>query len=243
MMEFVVAAGAGILAGGALLLGALIAWFFDVNIKVVASIMAFGAGVLIATLSFDLVTEAIELSGIWPTISGFAVGALAYVGINYLLDKYNVRNKRRKHENAGTGSGIAVGTLLDGVPESLVLGLSMVAGQGVSIPVLVAVLISNIPEGLSSTAHFKNSGRSGRFIFWLWGSVTLIFGISSLVGYTILADASPDITGFVIALAAGAILAMVSDTMIPEAYKTEHNLTGLLATLGFLCSLTLSELV
>jgi ZIP family zinc transporter len=171
----------------------------------------------------------------WPTVFGFATGAVVYVGANYALDAINARNRRGASEDPGTGTGIAIGALLDGVPESMVLGLSMVAGNGVSIPVLVAVLISNIPEGLSSTAELKS--------FVLWGSIALASALSSLAGYTILADASGEVAGFITALAAGAILAMVTDTMIPDAYRTQHNLTGLFATVGFLLSFVLSELV
>jgi ZIP family zinc transporter len=152
----------------------------DVPRKIVASIMAFGAGVLIATLSFDLVGEAVTEAGIWPTVWGFATGAVVYVAANYALDAVNARNRRGAATDPGTGTGIAIGALLDGVPESMVLGVSMVAGNGVSIPVLVAVLISNIPEGLSSTAELKSSGRSAKFVFVLWGSIALASALSSL---------------------------------------------------------------
>lgn len=242
MFDWLAAAGAGLLAGGALFVGALIAWFFNVPTRFVASIMAFGAGVLISTLAFDLVGEAIVDAGMWPTIYGFAVGAVTYVVVNMLLDRSNARNRRGRGEDPGTGTGIAIGALLDGIPESMVLGLSMVAGHGVSIPVLTAVIISNLPEGLSSTAELKASGRNARYIFLLWGGIALASAISSVAGFTILADAPVELTGFITALAAGAILAMVSDTMIPEAYRTAHQFTGLLTTLGFLTSLVVSQL-
>lgn len=242
MFDWLAAAGAGLLAGGALFVGALIAWFFNVPTRFVASIMAFGAGVLISTLAFDLVGEAIVDAGMWPTIYGFAVGAVTYVVVNMLLDRSNARNRRGRGEDPGTGTGIAIGALLDGIPESMVLGLSMVAGHGVSIPVLTAVIISNLPEGLSSTAELKASGRNARYIFLLWGGIAFASAISSVAGFTILADAPVELTGFITALAAGAILAMVSDTMIPEAYRTAHQFTGLLTTLGFLTSLVVSQL-
>ena len=162
MNEWLTAAGAGLLAGGALFVGALIAWFVNVPLRIVASVMAFGAGVLISALAFDLVGEAISEAGMWPTVSGFAVGAVVYVGVNILLDRRDARNRRGSSEGPGTGTGIAVGALLDGVPESMVLGLSMLAGHGVSIPILTAVIISNLPEGLSSTAELKAAGRKPR---------------------------------------------------------------------------------
>lgn len=242
MNEWLTAAGAGLLAGGALFVGALIAWFVNVPSRVVASVMAFGAGVLISALAFDLVGEAMAESGLWPTVSGFAVGAIVYVGVNVLLDRLNARNKKGSSEGPGTGTGIAVGALLDGVPESMVLGLSMLGGQGVSIPILTAVIISNLPEGLSSTAELKAAGRKPRFVFALWGGIALAAAISSLLGFTILADAPVELTGFITSLAAGAMLAMISDTMIPDAFRKAHNYTGLLATLGFLTSLVIHQL-
>lgn len=242
MNEWLTAAGAGLLAGGALFVGALIAWFVNVPPRVVASIMAFGAGVLISALAFDLVGEAMAESGMWPTVSGFAVGAVVYVGVNILLDARDARNRRGSSEGPGTGTGIAVGALLDGVPESMVLGLSMLAGHGVSVPILTAVIISNLPEGLSSTAELKSAGHKPRFVFLLWGGIALAAAISSLLGFTILADAPVELTGFITSLAAGAMLAMICDTMIPDAFRKAHNYTGLLATLGFLTSLVIHQL-
>ena len=242
MNEWLTAAGAGLLAGGALFVGALIAWFVNVPARVVASIMAFGAGVLISALAFDLVGEAMAEAGMWPTVSGFAVGAVVYVGVNILLDHRDARNRRGSAEGPGTGTGIAVGALLDGVPESMVLGLSMLAGHGVSIPILTAVVISNLPEGLSSTAELKAAGHKPKFVFVLWGGIAIAAAISSLLGFTILADAPVELTGFITSLAAGAMLAMICDTMIPDAFRKAHNYTGLLATIGFLVSLVIHQL-
>lgn len=242
MTDLLTAAGAGLLAGGALLVGALIAWFVNVPDRLVASVMAFGAGVLISALAFDLVGESIVEAGIMPTLTGFTVGAVTYVLANQLLDRLDARNKRGSAQGPGTGVGIAIGALLDGIPESMVLGLSMLGGSGVSIPILVAVIISNLPEGLSSTAELKQAGRPARFVFLLWGSIALVAALASLVGFTILADAPVEVTGFITALAAGAMLAMIADTMIPDAFRRAHNYTGLLVTLGFLTSLIVHEL-
>ena len=242
MNDWLLAAGAGLLAGGALFVGALIAWFTRVPPRLVASIMAFGAGVLISALSFDLVGESLVEAGVWPTLTGFATGALVYVFVNTLLDKRNARNRRGSGQHPGSGVGIAVGALLDGIPESMVLGLSMLGGQGVSIPILTAVIISNLPEGLSSTAELKQAKMPARFVFTLWGGIGLAAALASVLGFTILADAPIEVTGFITALAAGAMLAMVADTMIPDAYRQAHNYTGLLATLGFLLSLFVHQL-
>lgn len=236
MPEWFGAGLAGLAAGGALLVGAVVAWFVEVPRRVVAGIMAFGAGVLISALAFDLVLEAQAEGGFWPTVTGFATGAVVYVIANWLLDRFDQRNRPGSGEDPGTGTGIAIGALLDGIPESAVLGLSMVGGAGVSIPVFVAILISNVPEGLSSTASLKQSGRSRSYVFLLWAGIALASAIAAVAGFALLDTASGETTAFVTAIAAGAILAMISDTMIPEAFRTAHALTGLLATAGFLLS-------
>jgi len=241
--EWITAGLAGLAAGGALLVGALIAWFFAVPSRVVASVMAFGAGVLISALAFDLVGEAMAEAGIWPTVSGFATGAIVYVFVNVLLDKRDARNPRgSEEEGPGTGTGIAAGALLDGVPESMALGLSMLGGHGVSIPILAAIVISNVPEGLSSTAELKASGKKPTFVFALWGGIAVAAALASLAGFTVLADAPVEMTGFITSLAAGAMLAMICDTMIPDAFRRAHSYTGLLATLGFLTSLVIHQI-
>lgn len=236
MADWFWAALAGLAAGGALLVGAVIAWTAKVPTKVVASVMAFGSGVLISALAFDLVLEAQREGGFWPTVGGFAVGAVVYVLANNLLDRLDQRNRRGTGEDSGTGIGIALGALLDGIPESAVLGLSMVGGGGVSVPVLVAIVISNVPEGLSSTAALKDEGRSARYVFLLWTGIALASALASLLGFVLLDGASGATTAFITALAAGAILAMICDTMIPEAFRSTHAFTGLLATSGFLLS-------
>lgn len=242
MPEWGWAALAGLAAGGALLAGAIVAWLVDVPRRVVAAVMAFGAGVLISALAFDLVLEAEAEGGLVPTVGGFAIGAVTYVVANRLLDRFDRRNPRGIGEDPGTGTGIAVGALLDGIPESAVLGLSMVGGSGVSVPVLVAIVISNVPEGLSSTAELKAGGRSRSFVMLLWAGIAVACALASVAGFVLLDEAPGETTAFITALAAGAILAMVCDTMIPEAFRTTHRFTGLLATLGFLLSFTVHEL-
>ncbi|BDZ53528.1 ZIP family metal transporter [Agromyces marinus] len=239
MPEWMLAALAGLAAGGALLAGAIIAWFVRIPRKAVAATMAFGAGVLVSALAFDLVLEAEEVGGFWPTVVGFAVGAVVYVVADGLLDRTGHRNRRGSDAGPGSGTGIAVGALIDGIPESAVLGVGMHGGAGVSVPVLVAIIISNVPEGLSSTADLKASGRSALQVMLLWGGIALACALAALGGYALLADAGGQVAAVVTALAAGAILAMICDTMIPEAFATERRLTGLLATFGFLLSFAL----
>lgn len=144
----------GLLAGGALVVGAAIAWFVRVPQRVSASVMAFGAGVLISALAFDLVDEAETKGGLVATAAGFLVGAVVYVMANAALARRGARHRKRsgdhqpsEEEQQGSGAAIAIGALLDGIPESIVLGLSLLSGNGVGVPVLAAIVISNLPEG------------------------------------------------------------------------------------------------
>ncbi|MFZ1412166.1 MAG: ZIP family zinc transporter [Micropruina sp.] len=246
MDGWIVAAGAGLLAGSALLLGSLIAWFVRVPAAVVAAVMAFGSGVLISALTFELVDEAINTGGLAATILGFLTGSVVYVAMNVLLARYGARHRKRsggKHpshaEHPSSGGAIALGALLDGIPESMVLGLSFLTGGGLSLPMFAAIFISNVPEGLSSSAGMKRAGRPARYVFGIWGGIAIVSGLASLAGYLLLDGASPGTLAFVNALAAGAILAMITDTMIPEAFEEAALYSGLLATLGFLVALTL----
>lgn len=242
MGDWAAAASAGLIAGGALVVGAVVAWFVKVPVRVVAAIMAFGSGVLISALAFDLIGEAADEGGFWPTMFGFVSGAVVYVGANLLLDRINARNRRGTSESPGTGTGIAIGALLDGIPESAVLGLSMVGGGQISIPILLAIVISNIPEGLASTAELKSDKRSPRYVFSLWIGIAVACALSSLGGFILLQDASVQTTSFVSAIAAGAILAMICDTMIPEAFRDAKAFTGLIATIGFFVSFGIHQL-
>lgn len=249
MAPWLLALLGGLIAGGALLLGSAIAWYVRVPSKVVAGIMAFGAGVLISALTLELVSDAMDQGGLASTAGGFLAGALLYVGLNILLARQGARHRKRsgdqqtsEEERSGSGGAIAVGALLDGVPESMVLGLSVLAGPGLSVPMFAAVFISNVPEGLSSSAGWKRAGRSRRYVFGIWSAIALASGLASLAGYVLLDGAAPATLAVVNALAAGAILAMITDTMIPEAFAEDSLYTGLLATLGFLAALTLHSI-
>jgi ZIP family zinc transporter len=238
----------GLVAGSALVVGAGVAWLVRVPRVVVASVMAFGAGVLISALAFDLVDEAETHGGLTPTVIGFLGGSVVYVAANLALARRGARHRKRagdeqpsEEQQPGSGAAIAVGALLDGVPESVVLGLSLLHGGGVGVPVLVAIFISNLPEGLSSAAGMKRNGRSARYVFGVWAGIAVASGLAGLIGCLLLQGASADLVALITATAAGAILAMISDTMIPEAFERTHMYAGLLATLGFLVAFTVSR--
>ncbi len=238
----------GLVAGGMLVVGAAIAWFFRVPRLVVAGVMAFGAGVLFSALAFDMVDEAEAAGGLPATVLGLAGGALAYVGANIYLNRRGAARRKSsgdeqmsEQDQAGSGTAIAVGALLDGVPESIVLGLTLLSGQGVTVSVLAAISISNLPEGLSSSAGMKRNGRSARYVFGVWGGIALASGLAGLVGTVALDDAAPATISLITAIAAGAILTMIADTMIPEAFADTRLWTGLILTFGFITAFTLSR--
>ncbi len=242
------AGGWGLVAGGALVLGALVAWFVRVPQQVIAGIMAFGAGVLISALAFDLVDEAETTGGLAATIAGFLGGAVVYVAANVALSRRGARHRKRsgthqpsEGEQEGSGAAIAIGALLDGVPESVVLGLSLLGGGGVGVPVLAAIFISNLPEGLSSAAGMKAGGRTARYVFGVWVGIAVLSGTAGLLGVLLLDGAPPETVAVITAVAAGAILAMVADTMIPEAFASEHWFAGLVATVGFIVAFAIER--
>jgi ZIP family zinc transporter len=238
------AGGWGLLAGSALLLGAAVGYLVDLPRRIIASIMAFGAGVLLSAVAFELVEEAYEQAGMEWAASGAIAGALIYTGCNVLLARRGARNRKRSNDRKDDGSGLALalGALLDGIPESIVIGTSLLAGGAVSVATVVAVFVSNVPEGLSSAAGLRAAGRSRAYVFALWSGIALISGLSAIAGYTILADAPATLLGWITALAGGAILTMVADTMIPEAFEDAHLLIGLITVTGFLLSFALSHL-
>ena len=236
----------GLLGGGALVVGALIAWLTPVPAKVVASVMAFGSGVLISAVAFDLMEEAVHTGGLRAAGFGFLGGAVVYLTANLLLARRGARHRKRsggqpsESEQAGSGSAIAIGALLDGIPESVVLGLGLLGGGTVSPSMLAAVFISNVPEGLSSAAGMKRSGRSARYVFGVWIGIAVASGLAALTGYLLLGDASPQLEAVITSVAAGAILTMIADTMIPEAFQDTHDWTGLITALGFLTAFAIS---
>lgn len=239
----------GLLAGAALLLGAGIAYFVQVRPRLIAATMAFGSGVLIAALAFDLMEDAYARGGFDSTALGFLGGALLYTLVNWRLTQQGAKHRKRSNrqqpseaENSGSGLAIAAGALLDGIPESIVIGLSMLQGGAVSLVAVVAIFLSNLPEGLSSAAGMKKAGRSLSYIFGVWGGIALASGLAAVAGYTIFQHFSADVIAATTAIAAGAILAMLVDTMIPEAFEEAHDFAGLITVVGFLASFVLTKL-
>ena len=223
--------------------------------------MAFGSGVLVAALTFSLVEEAFNLSqSIPPVVIGFILGGIAYSVANRILDKKStaavsssstgdnnhtshsaatIRNRKRSHgENAGGGksaSGLSllVGSVMDNIPENMALGISLVTGGGVNIVLIAAIFISNFPEGLASTEGMKANGRSKKYILMLWSIAVIVGTISTAIGFAVLSKASPFVISVAISFAAGAILVMLAESMIPEAFEEGGSRIGLAAMAGF----------
>jgi zinc transporter, ZIP family len=239
----------GLLAGAALVLGAAVGFHVRVSRRVIAGVMAFGSGVLISTLSFDLMDKAFRRGGFVSVAAGFIAGASVYTAANVWLSARGARHRKRagdlqasESDQPGSGLAIAVGALLDGIPESMVIGLSLLNGGAVSSVAVAAVFLSNIPEGLSSSAGMRRAGRPASYVFGIWGGIAAISGFAALAGYMLFRGTSPEVVAGTTAVAAGAILAMLSDTMMPEAFSDAHNLAGLITVLGFLLAFVLTKL-
>jgi zinc transporter, ZIP family len=223
----------GLLASSSLLLGGIAVLLRPPSQRTIALIMAFGAGVLISAIAYDLVEDAFEQADGRVLFAGLAAGALVYYGGDALIDRAGGHDRKRSTgaQASGSGAAIAFGTILDGIPESVVLGATLVTG--LSWTFLVAVFLSNLPEAMSATAGLSRAGRSPSQIMTLWAGTAAVSAVAAAIGYTLLGGTAPGTVAFAQAFAAGALLTMLADTMIPEAYEFGGRATGLATALGF----------
>lgn len=233
--------GWGTLAASSLVIGAVFALVFRIPLRVIGLIMAFGGGVLISAVAFDLVEEAIgKSSGHGWVIGGFFAGCLVFFGGNRLIDRIGGgARKDATGEDSGSALSIVLGTVLDGIPESMVIGLTIFEGGAVGAAYLAAVFISNLPESIASTSGLVTGGWQKSQILWLWIGITLVSGLASLAGYGLFQNSSPGVVAFVLAFAGGAIITMLAETMMPEAYEHGGQLVGVLTALGFATAFTI----
>ncbi len=226
----------GLLGGIALLLGALLSFGSFVTSKMLGLALAFGAGVLISAVAFDLIEEAFTTSERSRVVGvGMMVGALVFFVGDGIVDRMGGADRKRSGgQQAGDSSlGIVLGAVLDGIPESVVLGAGLLAGEGVSTPFIVAVFISNLPEGLGGSTGLRKAGWSHAQIVGLWSLVALVSATSAAIGYVALDGVSPNVIAFTLAFAGGAVLTMLADTMMPEAFELGGTVVGLVTTFGF----------
>ncbi len=235
----------GIISGSALLLGALFGIIFNFSQKTIARFMAFGAGVLICALTFGLMEEAFGHGGFDAVIIGFIIGGLVFILGDYFLHLWGGRSHKR-HQHARpiaepSGTLITLGAMLDGIPESIALGIALFTGQGRGLLMLVAIALSNFPESISSITGLRREGYNHRRIITLWASVGILTAVVAIFSYVFLNNINPNTIGIIEAFAAGAILAMLADSMMPEAYEEGGFTIGILTILGFLTAFIISR--
>jgi ZIP family zinc transporter len=232
------------LAGSSLIIGAILATKLKISRRITASIMAFGSGVLICAVTFGLMEEAFNLGGFDAVILGFLSGGLVFIAGDWWLHKIGARRHKKIqiiHGEDQNGKLISLGAVLDGVPESIALGITLFAGQGKGILLASAIFLSNLPESMSAVPGLRKEGFSKQKIYWLWFGVGLASVFFTLLSYLFLRDIDPNITGFLESFAAGAILAMLADSMIPEAFAEGGFGIAIMTILGFLTAFIISK--
>ena len=233
----------GAVAASPLLIGALIAYVATPSKSLIAVVMALGAGLLIGSVAFELIDEALKTADVAKVGLFTLVGAATFTIGDRIIDKQGGGDRKDADGGQASGSPLAIvfGSVLDGIPESFVLGLTVLQG-GVSVPLLIGVLLSNLPEGLSSSSGLRIAGWARTRVVRMWLLVILVAAVSAAAGYAVLDPASGHTGALAQGFAAGALLAMITDTMLPEAYDVERIFTGSLVAIGFAISLMLSAI-
>jgi ZIP family zinc transporter len=231
------ALGWGAVAALSLAIGAVLALLRDWRDGIVGAVLAFGAGALISSVAFELAQEGLRIGGPWWVASGLAVGAISFFLADRLVDKIGGRGG-----GGSAGLPLALGALLDGIPEQAVLGIGLATGQGVSIALLVAIFVSNLPEAIGSASDMRSAGKSKAMVVGLWLSVAAVCALATLGGYSLAHIATGGLKAAIDGFAAGALLVMLVDSMVPEAKKKAGNRAGLATVLGFAVAAALSNL-
>src|SRR5262245_48809947 len=182
----------GLLAASSLLIGCLIALAHQVRPRTLAAIIAFGVGVLISAVAYDLVADSFQISGGRGITLGLLCGSLTFFLGDLFIDRAGGANRKSMTGDGGgsggesSGRAIVLGTVLDGIPESMVLGLSLLSGEGVSLTMLAAVFLSNLPEAMAATSGLRASGQPAGKSVRMWTLVVLVSALASAAGYVLL---------------------------------------------------------
>ncbi len=231
------ALGWGALAASSLVIGAWLAFLRPWPDRQIGFVLAFGAGALISAVSFELAAEGVDVGGADSTAAGLALGAVTYFLANRAIGR---RGGGGDGGGSDGGKALALGAFLDGIPEQTVLGISVASGQGVGVGLLVAIFVSNLPEAIGSAADMHAAGTGREQILRLWLAVAAICVLATLAGYGLADTASGDLRAAIDGFAAGALLVMLIDSMIPEATRDAGQVAGLITTLGFAVAAGLS---
>lgn len=231
------------LTGFSLILGAIVGTTFKISQRIIATFMAFGSGVMICALTFGLMEEAFKYGGFDAVIIGFLVGGIVFIAGDFLIHRFGGRHYKKKKSfktiHQTNGKAIVLGALLDGIPESIALGVALFTKNGIGILMVGAIFLSNLPESLTSINDLKKEGLSKKQIYLIWLIVSIIVSITTFLSYLFLKNLNLNILGIILSFASGAILAMLADSMIPEAFEEGGYLIGLLTILGFLTAFIL----
>jgi ZIP family zinc transporter len=235
--------GWGALASGTLLAGALLAFVLRPGPRLNAAVLALGSGVLVGAIAYELVEDALRAQSFARVAVFLLLGSAAYVAGVLALARHGVRHRKNPagRQVDSAAEAIVLGSVLDGIPESVVLGLT-VANGGVSLPFLAGVALSNLPEGMASSSGLVASGWSRARVIGLWAAVAVASGAAAAAGFGLLQGEGARHAGLAQAFAAGALLAMIADTMLPEAYAVEREWTGALVAFGFSVAIGLGAL-
>ena len=222
--------------------------------RISAFFLALSAGMLIALLSYDLVEEAFRVAGIWIALFGFMAGLFAYIGANQIVAQVGVRRRHSakcggighltplQQKERNTAMALVIGAALDGIPESMSIGISFLENPLVSSSVILAVAVANIPEGLASGAGLKRSGVSRLTILAVWLSVVVVCVLSSGIAFVVMDDAPNAVKGLVTAFAGGGVMAMTFQAVIPEAYEEIKDWLSVIGGSGFAIAFLVSHL-
>jgi len=232
----------GAFTSASLYIGEALAGPMASRVRATGLIMGFGAGTMLSAVAYELVPETSFDDG-WGIALAFLIGTVTYFAGDWLVDRSGGEARQDIGEGGEGGSGAAMflGAMLDGLPEALVLGITLALGGSVSLAFVAAVFISNIPQGIAGTTSLKQAGYTDRHVFWMWTALTVACAITAALGFAF-ADALPDQGLYAEAFAAGAVLTMLANSMMPEAFQHGGKTVGLLTVLGYLVAAALTVL-